>query len=452
MKKLLLLLLTTGVAVGANAQQNANESVVFKSYNVKYKNITGDYTSTLKKNNGTSVNKTTGTGGARWYVPFDVTDQYLGNALQNNRFVFPIDWDSTLQQKFNTGYGPVNWLSMAEFVDPIYSKTMNLLDDNYFAADDIRVWPKDSYKVDSIQFNAAYVLSPTGLTSTHDTLYLSVAPVAYNTQSYTTTDYATVTNYDKVTENGGVLKVQTLGTTDSVERALGNPGAIVWKYVLPDTLRKPKTSSGQYTTNLFSLPVPNGGLTVGAGSGFAISVAFRPGEAYAKGDSVQQHHYFMPLSAEYQDNGQMPYHYYLLDDRSMYYLRHYSSSRYSSAIGLELVNGVAYSYEYGRMGGHIVCSTCWDLSVGRVNQNLNDAIVFPNPASEEVGIKFSTKNAANVNVTLTNSLGQVVATQSFGKTTSAKATFNVSGLAAGVYMYAIEADGERETGRVVVAH
>jgi hypothetical protein len=52
-------------------------------------------------------------------------------------------------------------------------------------------------------------------------------------------------------------------------------------------------------------------------------------------------------------------------------------------------------------------------------------------------------------------LGQVIATQNMGAMNAGQkttATFNTSALAAGVYLYTVEADGQRVTNRFTVAH
>ncbi len=72
---------------------------------------------------------------------------------------------------------------------------------------------------------------------------------------------------------------------------------------------------------------------------------------------------------------------------------------------------------------------------------------YPNPATNELNITFS--SAANATVTLTNMVGQVVATQT---NVNGAAKFNTAALANGMYIFTIQANGERTTGHVVVAH
>lgn len=78
---------------------------------------------------------------------------------------------------------------------------------------------------------------------------------------------------------------------------------------------------------------------------------------------------------------------------------------------------------------------------------------FPNPASKTVSLPISVKESANVNVTLSNVVGQVLDTQSMGKMTagaSKNATFNTATIANGIYFLTVEANGARSTTRFVV--
>jgi hypothetical protein len=83
-----------------------------------------------------------------------------------------------------------------------------------------------------------------------------------------------------------------------------------------------------------------------------------------------------------------------------------------------------------------------------------DVKAFPNPANAELNIPFTVKGNSTVAVSITNMVGQVIATQTIeanaGQT--ATATFNTSNLASGVYMYTLKADGQQVTNRFSVAH
>lgn len=94
-------------------------------------------------------------------------------------------------------------------------------------------------------------------------------------------------------------------------------------------------------------------------------------------------------------------------------------------------------------------------SVQNTASNFEMGAARPNPAQSEFFVPVTLKTAAEVSVTLTNPMGQVVATQNLGKVAAGQTTnavFNTSALANGVYFYTVEAGGARTTNRVVVAH
>lgn len=113
----------------------------------------------------------------------------------------------------------------------------------------------------------------------------------------------------------------------------------------------------------------------------------------------------------------------------------------------------AWYYQSPDLGYHIICNTCNAVTAEVKNaSSVNSINAVPNPATSELNIMFSLANATNVSVSLTNVLGQVVATQNINNTANGKATFNTAALPSGVYVYTLQANGEKATGRVVVSH
>lgn len=95
------------------------------------------------------------------------------------------------------------------------------------------------------------------------------------------------------------------------------------------------------------------------------------------------------------------------------------------------------------------------VGVKNTASNFNLGTARPNPAQSEFTVPVTLKAASNVVVTLTNPMGQVVATQNLGKVAAGQTTnavFNTTALSNGVYFYTVEAGGERITNRVVVSH
>ncbi len=74
--------------------------------------------------------------------------------------------------------------------------------------------------------------------------------------------------------------------------------------------------------------------------------------------------------------------------------------------------------------------------------------VFPNPATENITVKFNAATSENVSVKLTDLLGREVASAS--QITNNSATIPVSGLSAGLYLVQVINGNERTTRKVVV--
>ncbi len=94
-------------------------------------------------------------------------------------------------------------------------------------------------------------------------------------------------------------------------------------------------------------------------------------------------------------------------------------------------------------GGLLDCDTA-GLSD---NQLSNAVLLYPNPTNNEVYISISDKSFTNFDVSVANSLGQVLDRQT---NIDAKATVNVSGYASGIYFVTIKAGESVSTKKLVV--
>src|SRR5436190_22690258 len=96
-RKLLLVIIPCMLTVALYAQNAGSASMMLKSYKAeKLRPSFPEPMRSLSKTNFTG-RKGTATGGDRWMVPYEMADNvYLSGALSSNRFVFYIDWDSTL--------------------------------------------------------------------------------------------------------------------------------------------------------------------------------------------------------------------------------------------------------------------------------------------------------------------------------------------------------------------
>jgi hypothetical protein len=77
---------------------------------------------------------------------------------------------------------------------------------------------------------------------------------------------------------------------------------------------------------------------------------------------------------------------------------------------------------------------------------------YPNPFNATTNIRYDLKQAGRAQLRVYNLLGQQVATLVDGIENSGAhmVSFNTSGLASGVYIYTFEADGFRDTRKLVL--
>ena len=112
-------------------------------------------------------------------------------------------------------------------------------------------------------------------------------------------------------------------------------------------------------------------------------------------------------------------------------------------------------FEYNDFDFFISCATCDKVvGVNKVSDIITSVAAYPNPATDFVQIPVTVSQSASVKVSLVNTVGQVVDARDLGTVaagTSASASFSTAHLAPGVYLYTVDAAGQRQTGRFVVA-
>lgn len=115
-----------------------------------------------------------------------------------------------------------------------------------------------------------------------------------------------------------------------------------------------------------------------------------------------------------------------------------------------------FAYEMPQLDVKVSCSSCKSIKETSIRESsvIEASKAFPNPSSTEVYIPFTANQKSVVTVTVTNMLGQVVATQQLNANAGQQmtATFNTANLGAGMYLYSIEANGQRIGDRFTVAH
>ncbi|OSZ79436.1 hypothetical protein CAP35_14635 [Chitinophagaceae bacterium IBVUCB1] len=453
MKKLFLLMCAGVVAIGANAQQKEVGVPFVKGNKVVKKMEVNRDLNIIPAPAPTAANKTTA-GNNRWYNHYDAMNQLvLGNALDNNDFVFPIWFDSTVRQRFSTGLGTINFTSVAQTIDPIGSQPLN--DPGGFTGD-IRINSWNSYTVDSVEIRGAYIKMSSRPTSIVDTLIFSVVPMD------NVTYYMAKSNPNYGSKVSQYTTADTMWASapiyaDSVGRSAFAPTGgtrAFWKVPLFDADRDTATGT-TVTVRTRRYKVPGSGLVMPAGTRrFALTCTFKSGDTWTKNvDSVTKFHRFQPLAGASTANGAMPYVYTSLTDRSGSSIMFSTDTNsYTPTILIEIYNTNDFDQEFINMGAFVKCTDCWAVNVANASTLKADVKAVPNPAQNEVAISFGTNVIAETKISILNTMGQVVATQNMGNVASGIAKFSTANLTNGIYFYSLEANGQRVTNRFVVAH
>jgi hypothetical protein len=117
----------------------------------------------------------------------------------------------------------------------------------------------------------------------------------------------------------------------------------------------------------------------------------------------------------------------------------------------------AFNLEIPNIDVKLSCSSCKTIQELSITEpkSITGVTAFPNPSNDQISVQFTAKENAAVTVSIANVMGQVIATQNLGNTYAGQtnaATFNTGSLASGIYLYTIEANGQRMTNRFSVAH
>lgn len=459
MKKLLFLFVGGAMSLAANAQSiEANDNTIPKVgtlvENYQYAKDQSTINSLKTGIESRSSAKTTAAN-PRWYNPYDIINALNGGAMDNNRSFVPIWFDSTMFIKYSNSAQlvSVNFASFAQIIDPMGADDQMFNDASFNNTNTMWVRHFNQYTVDSVEVNVAYIKNKNRSNSIVDTLILAVAPQT-GSNFYTKSTAAWIGDY--IPADKDTMFVWR-PDADSIRRTINHPNRIVWQELLTDADRDTvNTSNNTITTRTWRFAVP-GGLTVPAGSRVSFTVAFKSGDTWVKNsqtDSIQGHHHLRVLSSEIADNGKISYDFYgpLRDRNHSSLMFTTDTGRYSVSYPLENANTTTFAFEHHRMGVLISCPSCWVLDVKNTEGLLVKGGAYPNPAVSFVNVPFQLTKAADVNISLTNTMGQVIMSQQVANQATGEVTFNTSALTNGMYLYTIEVNGQRTTGRFTVAH
>ena len=492
MKKLLLLLISGSIVVTAGAQERRIGVTPVSSMSQEEQQLPANMVRTFDFDpRGTTpqsgrliatgtANKTT-TGGTRWYNYFPYMDTIAKLAAPANTMkgfnAATLMWQDTTQSgQFTSGLSHVNLASMGMIFDP---SSIAYNDSNYYAGA-IRVGSGDAFTIDSVSIIGYYNFNP-AKTSVKDTIRLSfvtgmgttaatddifsnyhVVGGHYDTKNFLDVNYDTILNYERH------------GTT------WGTPSSNVQNIILNNSTTPPAWAD-TLTTGAVGAMVKTVALTTPlsvSANGFAsMSISFKsgdpallsppasslPGDTLFYATGANKYNFFRPFVSYVSDlttahTQQWPI-YNTADSNVGIFGRIYNAGHIYSPTWLwSTSNGTAASsLQYPNISFHVTCATCAIITNTPPNSvnnvyTISKVNAYPNPANNELNIPFSLTESAAVTVSLSNMVGQVVASQDMGNVVSGKAVFNTSAIPAGVYIYTVLANGQRNTGRVVVAH
>lgn len=409
--------------------------------------------------------------GGRWYNYPSMVNFITGGALMQFQLM-PIWFDSTVLQNFTTGLGPINYISAAQIIDPIHFTLWN--DVNVSDPNTIAIKPETNYKVDSISFSGAYVKNLNRPDNVVDTLILSVSPSSASTTNKFSYYWTTPTlDAWAATYNNNPAPYDTLkgfaihrDNTDIANRASNVAGRVMWKVPIDSSLRQ-QDSAGLVSIINFSFPVMVNGVpgvcNIPAGYGIAVTVTFKSGDIIVPNtDTVYEYHHLSIYSAQaLGTNSSMPYYHYQYRDRNASNLMFSENdSAYYPTMFIEGTNAPEFRSEFHDIDAHILCDDCPTVAEYSAVHNVSsrvstNMIAYPNPANNDLTVSFITDQNTSAKVSITNAVGQVIATQDVGNVLAKKnniVTFSTAGLSAGIYFYTVEAKGQRTTNRFVVSH
>jgi hypothetical protein len=203
--------------------------------------------------------------------------------------------------------------------------------------------------------------------------------------------------------------------------------------------------------------VPAGNLIGATISFISGSPTFTPHDTVFLSSGTYKHNMFRPYSI-FKGSGTTPMYatysaanrnsgmYKTLPDTSLGWGGQYIPLWFWSS------SGGASTYQYPYVDFRVKCPSCGVIVGVQDIARIQEASVYPNPADDHVTIPFTLGQKADVTVSLSNLLGQVVESRFYQAVEKGKAVFNTASLPSGVYQFTVAANGEKLSGKVVITH
>ncbi len=471
MKRSLLLLGALGVTLGASAQQQ-QPSVVQMHLKDAGMNMPVPVASQYRATRSESMDQPKAAGNkTRIYNYVDQLAKANPSILaSNSNYVFyPYMWFSAdgmgIYSDGSGGYeaDTIKLMSVASSMHPFWA--------GYNGSGD---WPNgtmittstSNYTVDSITFYGVYG-RPNSRASVVDTLRIAYtyggATSGSNLPIYYFTDFTTMHSrygYDTVR---GVFAYMDPARHIMMKK-VGGTGPVVQS---KDVLLTSSDTGFVVASVAAGMSVPAGNLVAASITFISGDVTFVPGDTVFRSSTISptepfKYGMFRPqVFVEKLASGTTP-------GFPTYTPKNYNNGmfvQYPASDSLYYPNWAwsggsgASSYQFPYVDWRISCPTCAAIgdgnsgSVANISETANIGLPYPNPATNNVTLPVDMKEAAVVTAKLSNMVGQVIATQNLGKLAAqqhANITFSTAGLADGIYMITVEANGNQVTKRVAV--
>ena len=405
---------------------------------------------------GNPSHKTTA-GGSRWYNQPESFGEYTGlisgtdpvnvfDAALFNTFIMWQDSAVTYTGPDGIGIG-MEALSMAQTFHP-QSPLFNDINATPSSAGQIEVTNSRPYTIDSVSVLGFYNRRYTDYVDTMIfTFVTETAGAKFAYFSYAGDVFANhgVDSFAALLYDTSDYQVRPM---EQIPYSAGGPSltGVRFKVPLNDAVFADSFANGLHEISVAP------GLNMPAGRILSVSVTFQSGADYTFGDTVTAYNYFAFISHETVAGGYLRHPDGDLNESHMLF-KDTSGTNIGNGLGL-YTPGMAYTAPYSlethNISWKVTCATCEPVSVKDVTSTIKQVEAYPNPANTIVNVPFTITKASDVTVSLTNVIGQQVASQSFRNTTGGKAVFNTSSLPNGIYLYTVSANGEKLTKRIVV--
>lgn len=457
MKKLFLLTVTVAGALSLNAQQAAKSAVQINR-DTKVIEKAGRPLHAANTTPSNTANKTT--AGSRWYNMVDQIASMPGATIYSrvNTFLMWQRGDMFWSYFDNGTYTPdtMEFCSYSSILDP---SSVRFNDDGIpYNVGQIKVGTTDAYTVDSVAVWGSYWRNP-GKPGVIDTLRLAFVRNS-NIPTYDIWGPGITTNFGTDTISLGLIQYDSV-LNRAVRAAATNEQPVIKDIYLNAASEVDTNAQGW---NIFSVGL--NGFNVNANGLAGVSVSFISGDTYVpytdtalKYDMADNPTYvynmFRPAFGKEKATGAITYYPGDFNTGGIQYDPTVGGS-WADVYYPSILPAGDFSLEIPMIDWKVTCATCTTIeSVGNISNVASVGNVYPNPASQEVTITFTTKEKATLKASLTNTLGQTVKTLDLGKmgaNQSGKAVFNVADLSSGVYYFTLEANGQRLTKSVSVTH